>query len=173
MRICDFIKTISKKAKIINDVEANYYEFKNFRTFQQSGYKVYYVFDEKFICIYDSICFIYEIRPFCRIEELENYLLTDGVKNFPSCNFSVKFLDKNNKQYIVKFYQVANLLKEISVMREVSILGLREFHNPYGYAKYVFNKNILKTTQHYLNGKSVDDFVFEVAKASNIKEEVN
>lgn len=167
MRICDFIKTINTKAKIINDVEANYYEFEKHRTYFGNNNKIYYIFDEKYICIFEVLLFRYSIKDFCRIEELENHLLSNSCKDFPIYGFVVSFIDNKNNEYLLRFYRATTMVKEVCISKCTNIFSFSELHNPYGYAKLIFRGNILKEAVYYLNGKIVDDFQFEIAKAVN------
>lgn len=155
-----------------NDLEENEltnYEFEDIRSFSNLGNE-YTVFDEKVIVI-ESYSARIVVMKFGTLEYLSQrleYIIRE-------IDFQVMWYinDENGDEYLLEIYDF-----ELSYLRKLNISLLVEkgdpfdnylIHNPYGVASIVYNPfsdEVIKKT-YKLNGKTYDEFAFEIAKAAD------
>lgn len=155
-----------------NDLEENEltnYEFEDIRHFSNLGNE-YTVFDDKVIVI-ESYSSRIVVMKFGTLEYFSQYL-EDIIKEI-DFQTMLYIKDKNDEEYLLEIYDY-----DLSYLRKLNISLLVEkgdpfdnylIHNPYGVASIVYNPfsdEIIKKT-YKLNGKTYDEFAFEIAKAAD------
>ena len=157
------------KERNLEENELTDYEFEDIRRFSNLGNE-YTVFDDKVIVI-ESYSSRIVVMKFGTLEYLSQHL-EDIIKEI---DFQIMWYikDKNNEEYLLEIYDF-----ELSYLRKLNVSLLVEkgdpfdnylIHNPYGVASIVYNPfsdEVIKKT-YKLNGKTYDEFAFEIAKAAD------
>ena len=157
------------KEQNLEENELTDYEFEDIRHFTNLGNE-YTVFDDKVIVI-ESYSSRIVVMKFGTLEYFSQHLV-DVIKDI---DFQVMLYikDENDEEYLLEVS-----VFELSYLRKLNISLLVEkgdpfdnylIHNPYGVASIVYNPfsdEIIKKT-YKLNGKTYDEFAFEIAKAAD------
>lgn len=149
----------------LNNTKDKYYlideSFEELRTYSSYN-KTYTIFDEKILLIISNEGA--ELVPFGTLEEISEHF--EEVPNYRSKNFSILVMDKNNNQYIMEYKGFSNSTVHHLYINGLLILGNKGcyLHNPYGYAEMIFHPDGGITKAHFIDGKILDDFQFEVYK---------
>lgn len=157
------------KEQELEENELTNYEFDDIKHFSNLGNE-YTVFDDKVIVI-ESYSSRIVVMKFGTLEYFSQHLI-DIIKDI-DFQIMLYIKDENDEEYLLEIYDY-----ELSYLRKLNISLLVEkgdpfdnylIHNPYGVASIVYNPfsdEIIKKT-YKLNGKTYDEFAFEIAKAAD------
>ena len=162
MKVKDYFKE-----QELEENELTNYEFEDIQHFTNLGNE-YTVFDEKVIVI-ESYSSRIVVMKFGTLEYFSQHL-EDIIREI---DFQVMFYikDKNDDEYLLEIYDY-----DLSYLRKLNISLLVEkgdpfdnylLHNPYGFAYIIYNPfldEVIRKT-YKLNGKTYNEFAFEIAKA--------
>ena len=164
LRVKDYFKE-----EELEENELTNYEFEDIRSFSNLGNE-YTVFDEKVIVI-ESYSSRIVVMKFGTLEYLSQHL--EGIIREIDFQIMLYVKDENDDEYLLEIYDY-----ELSYLRKLNISLLVEkgdpfdnylLHNPYGFAYIIYNPfsdEIIRKT-YKLNGKTYNEFAFEIAKAAD------